>query len=123
MQRQYGATLWSRDSCGGGGKSIAGEKVSFGAQQMCHFIAGKMTSAMQVTDTDFAYRLKALATSEGRKLKRDLMAARVQAVDAGMTEDVDLPTWGNVELLEVISRSVKALKEIEQAEGLTLKAD
>ena len=79
-----------------------------------------MTSALQPTDTDVSFRLKAFATNEGRKLRTQLQAARMQAVEAETAEDVNLQTWGNLELLEIISRSVQALKKAELEEQLTM---
>ena len=121
MQARHGCSLWVRDSCGGGGKSVAGDQVSFAAMQMRSFIAGKMTSCLQPTDTDFSFRLKAFASAEGRKLRQDMQAARVQAVAEG-ADDEDLATWGNRELLEVVHRSLQRLQAVEEKENLTLKS-
>ena len=118
MQKRHGCTLWMRDSCGGGGKSVCGEQLAFVCNQAAHFIAGKMTSAVQITDTDFSYRLKAFAAEAGRGLRREQKAAVAQSAHA----DAELENWGCRELLEIVHRSLTKMIEVEKAEQITLKA-
>ena len=116
MEKRHGCTLWMKDSCGGGGKSASGESLAFANNQMQHFIAGKMTSCLQVTDTDFAHRMKSMATAAGRDLKQEMKAAQVQS-----NEDIVLETWGCRELLEIVHRSVEKMMQVEKDENMTMK--
>ena len=107
-----------RDSCGGGGKSRCGESLAFAANQAVHFIAGKMASCLQITDTDFAYRVKCSAEQCGRELKREQRAAALQSAEG----EHHLETWGSRELLEVVHRSLTMLQAVETSENLTMKS-
>ncbi len=70
--RQFGACLWTRDVCGGGGGSEACVTAMFAAGCMPCYIAAKMTAVLPPTDTDFAFLLKRFAEEsklEARQLK------------------------------------------------------
>ena len=118
MQKRHGCTLWMRDSCGGGGKSKSGESLAFAVNQCTHFIAGKMTSAVQMTDTDFSYRVKCFAAQCGREIKTEQKAAAEQSRE-GVHK---MEHWGCRELIDVVHRSLTKLKAVERAENLTLKS-
>ena len=77
-----------------------------------------MTSAVQITDTDFSYRLKSFAAQCGRELKREQEAAAVQSKEGA----IEMQNWGCRELIDVVHRSLTKLKEVERAENLTLKS-
>ena len=52
---EFGACLWTRDTCGGAGGGEACKTAMFCAGQIPNYIAAKMTAVLQPTDTDFAF--------------------------------------------------------------------
>ena len=74
------------------------------------FIAGKMTPVLQITDTDFAYRMKSIAAQVGRELKKEQKAAAVQSPEGEM----EMTTWGCRELLEIVHRTLERLVAVER---------
>ena len=63
--------LHSRDLCGSY-LSETSRKASFLSHEICHWIAGKLSAVMQVTDTDVAFPFKAAARRSQANLRREL---------------------------------------------------
>ena len=61
LAREYGATVWTRDVCGGAGGGESCRTAMFAAGSLGTYIAAKMTAVLQPTDTDFAFLLKRFA--------------------------------------------------------------
>ena len=86
------------------------------ANQVPCWVAGKMTSVLQLTDTDFAHRLKAFSKHEKAQLRQELQAASAKA---GVPCSLKC---GPFELLKVISASLKRLEQVTLEENLVLAA-
>ena len=63
--------LHSRDLCGSY-LSNSSRKASFLSQEIDHFICGKLSAVLQVTDTDVAFPFKAAASRSQASLRREL---------------------------------------------------
>ena len=113
---KYPVSIWQRDLSGGGGFSEQSRKAMQLVKQIPVWVAGKMTAALQVTDTDFAYLLKCIANEEKRNLKFEMQAAALKCDES--------PTLkcGAYELLKVIHDSLKRLKARTLKENLVMKA-
>jgi hypothetical protein len=80
------------------------------------WVMGKMTAALQITDTDFAYPLKAYAKSAKEELKQQLKAA---AAKAGLKP---ILKCGAFEILSIIKKSVDQLEVRCRKDNLVLAA-
>ena len=69
--------LTSRDLCGSY-LSDSARKASFLSQEVSHWIGGKLSAVMQVTDTDVAFSLKAAAARSQAKLRRELREKSIE---------------------------------------------
>ena len=74
----FGATLWTRDVCGGAGGGDHCLSSMFAAGQLANYIAAKMAAVLQPTDTDFAFLLKRFAEESKLQQRQELMAALAQ---------------------------------------------
>ena len=63
LGKEFPASIWQRDIVGAAMTVEAKEAMSL-IGQIPAFIAGKMTPVLQVTDTDFAFRLKVFIRQE-----------------------------------------------------------
>ena len=116
MAEKYPSILWQRDLSGGGGFSMQAKQAMRLAGQVPAWIAGKMTACLQITDTDFAFRLKAFATEAKLQMRTQLQASSLQAgMESGLR-------CGAFEILKIITDSVKLLKEATVKENLVLAA-
>ncbi len=113
----YPCSLWQRDLSGGGGFSTASRQRMQLIGQVAAWIAGKMTSVLQLTDTDFARRLKAFAMHEKDLLKQEMKAAAAKAGVGACTF-----RCGAYEILRIIKRSLQRLEEVTVKENLVLAA-
>ncbi len=112
----YPCSLWQRDLSGGGGYSTASRQRMQVIGQVPAWIAAKMTSVMQLTDTDFAYRLKAFAAHEKDLLKLEMKAAAAKAeVEATFR-------CGAYEILRIVKNSLQRLEQVTVRENLVLAA-
>ena len=84
---EFGACLWTRDTCGGAGGGEACRTAMFCAGQIPNYIAAKMTAVLQPTDTDFAFPLRRFAEESKLMQRLELMAALAQL----KLDPVDLP--------------------------------
>jgi hypothetical protein len=75
-----------------------------------------MTACLQITDTDFAFRMKALAKSAMERLRLEL---RATAAKAGVKPKLKC---GAYEILRLIKESADQLQEISRKENLVLAA-
>ena len=102
---QFPCSLWMRDLSGGGGFAVQSERSMKVAQQVPSWIMGKMTSVLQVTDTDIARPLKLCACDAKAELRQELKAAAVQT---GVEESFKC---GPAEILRVIDTALQKLEQ------------
>ena len=117
MAEKYPCMLWQRDLSGGGGFSFAAKQAMRIAGQVPAWVAGKMTAVLQITDTDFAHRVKAYSEQAKNDLRVMMQAAAAQSG----SDTCDLKC-GAYAILKVIAQSVKMLKETTVKENLVLAA-
>jgi hypothetical protein len=113
---QYPCSVWQRDLSGGGGFSLEARKAMSLSSQISCWVAGKMTPVLQITDTDFSYRLKSFALEAKRSMRKQLES---KALKDGV--DVTLKC-GCYEILKIIVDSLSELKRVCDAERLVLSA-
>jgi len=99
-----------------GGFSLQAKQAIRLAGQIPTWIAGKMAACLQITATDFAYRLKSFATQAKQELKNQMQAAVVQA---GVEATLKCAAF---EILQIIQKSVQMLRETTVQENLVLAA-
>ena len=116
MAAKYPCVLWQRDLSGGGGFSLQAKQAMRAAGQVPVWIAGKMTPCLQITDTDFAFRLKSFANQVKQDVKLQLAAAATQA---GLEQTLKCNAFA---ILKIIQESVKMLRDITVKENLVLAA-
>ena len=115
----YGASLWTRDVCGGAGGGDACATAMFAAGQMANYIAAKMTAVLQPTDTDFAFLLKRFAEECKLQHRQEKLAALAQL---GL-EPGELPRhYGALEILTVVDAALRKLEQRTLDENLILKS-
>ena len=102
--KQFPCSLWMRDLSGGGGFAVQSARLMSVAQQVPAWIMGKMTSVLQVTDTDMARPLKQCANDAKQELRQELKAAAVQT---GVGESFKC---GPAEILRVIDTALQKLE-------------
>jgi hypothetical protein len=112
----YPCSIWMRDLSGGGGFSLNAKQRMQIINQIPTWVLGKMTACLQITDTDFAFRLKALAKSSMENLRLELRAV---AAKAGVKPKLKC---GAYEILRLIKESADKLREISTKENLVLAA-
>ena len=116
LGRLYPCSIWQRDLSGGGGFSLAARQRMQLVNQIPVWVMGKMTAALQITDTDFAYPLKAYAKSAKEELKQQLKAV---AAKAGLPP---ILKCGAFEILSIIKKSVDQLAVRCRKDNLVLAA-
>ena len=103
--KQFPVTLWQRDLSGGGGYSEQSMKMMQLSNQVAAWILGKMTSVLQITDTDCARPLKVCANGAKNRMRQELKAVAAQT---GCPESLKC---GPLELMTIIHESLKDLKK------------
>ena len=111
MGRRFLCSLWQRDLSGGGGFSMASRQKMQLVGQIPAWIAGKMTAALQITDTDFAFRLKSFAKNAKASIMDELKAKARQEGCA-----VHLKC-GPYEVLRIVQDSLQKLEAATQREN------
>ena len=115
LASRYPRTVWQRDALAA---HMAPEAVEamFVSWQVPSYIGGHMTPVLQITDTDFAAPFKASA----RRAKDDLRSLlKKRAREEGVKEAF---VTGNREMLLILQRSLKEMREKNAAEKTVLKA-
>ena len=99
---------------GGLSDSARGTAMSF--QQLCTFIRGKMTAAVQVTDTDVAFRIKAAVRRRQAELRKELWKL-AQAEDTRAVFKC-----GVYEVLRTLAEAIEEQKEAFRRDETLKKA-
>ena len=102
---QFPVSLWMRDLSGGGGFALQSEIAMKLAGQVPSWVLGKMTSVLQITDTDFARPLKLHANQAKQELRQILKATAAQT---GANESLKC---GHAEILFIIDSALRLLEE------------
>ena len=115
LGKEFPASIWQRDIVGAAMTVEAKEAMSL-IGQIPAFIAGKMTPVLQVTDTDFAFRLKVFIRQEMDVLRDALrQKAKLQGLPCVFK-------CGPFEVLWCLSKALQQLKAVTIEENLVLKA-
>ena len=114
--KRYPCSLWQRDLSGGGGFSLQSQQCMQLIGQVPTWIAGKMTSVLQLTDTDFAFRMKAFA-KESKEILLDEMKAKARKAGCAVTLKA-----GPYELLRIVQECLCKMEAITKKEDLVLAA-
>ena len=117
--RDYGACVWTRDVCGGGGGSEACTTAMFAAGCVPNYIAAKMTAVLQPTDTDFAFLVKRFAEEAKLEQRTRRNAALAQL---GLEHKQAPLHYGALEILTVVDAAVRKLEKRILEENLVLKS-
>ena len=94
-------------------------RASFLAQQLRATIAGKMTPVLQVTDTDLAAPMKRAAESVKEEIVR---RKRDEAIADGVEHGRAYLKCTPAEILEVVSKSVAAIRSLMSANPWSCEA-
>ena len=114
--KQFPCSLWMRDLSGGGGYAVQSERAMKIVQQVPAWVLGKMTSVLQLTDTDFARPLKVAAHEAKQELRQLLKAAARQT---GAHEGLKC---GPREILQIIHMALEKMERNMRGKDAVLAA-